>query len=143
MLSKKEYHIPRDRVRAACLRKSLLDRIGWKGLLAVGWHSTPLPLRVVALPYTLIVYRRLLAASDSPTHLLVLHSDKYQSSLLFRALRPRFRRICRALDCLEIKSGRATVHPEPSEPYAPAASLPPASSLTPAGLFASQARIAD
>jgi hypothetical protein len=82
-----------------------LDRIGWKGLLAVGCHSTPLPLRPLALPYTLIVYRKLLAASYSPRHLLVLHTEKYHSSLLFRALRPRLRRIRPVLESYAIRSG--------------------------------------
>lgn len=134
---------PGDSGRAACPPENLLRRIGWKGLLLVGWHSTPLPLRLVALPYTLIVYRRLLAASDSLTHLLVLHSDKYQSSLLFRALRPRFRRVRRVLDCLELKSGPAMVHREPARSYAPVATAPRTSSRTPARLFASPARLAD
>ncbi len=86
-----------------------LDRIGWKGLLAVGCHSTPLPLRPLALPYTLIVYRKLLAASYSPRHLLVLHTEKYHSSLLFRALRPRLRRIRPVLESYAIRSGDTTL----------------------------------
>lgn len=75
---------------------SLLDQIGWKGLLAVGWCSTPLLLRPIALPYTLIAYRRLLAASDCPERLLTLHGRQYQASFLFRMLRPRFRKTLRA-----------------------------------------------
>jgi hypothetical protein len=143
MWAEKKDTVPRDGADPVWHPKSLLDRIGWKGLLAVGWHSTPLPLRAIALPYTLIVYRRLLAASDSPKHLLVLHSDKYQSSLLFRALRPRFRRIRRILAAFEIKSESVTAPPLPLEPYGSAADLLSASSLPRTRLLASHARIAD
>jgi hypothetical protein len=143
MWTEEKDNIPRNDADVACPRKSLLDQIGWRGLWAVGWHCTPLVLRAIALPYTLIVYRRLLAASDSLEHLLVLHSDKYQSSLLFRALRPRFRKSHRILNSLEIQSRRVTARAEPSEPYDSAVELLSASSLARAPLFASPSRIAD
>jgi hypothetical protein len=106
MWTETKMEIRRGAAVAECPRRSLLDRIGWRGLLLVGWRSTPLSLRVLALPYTLIAYRKLLAASDSPKHLLVLHTDRYQSSLLFRALRPRFRRIRRILESFAVGGER-------------------------------------
>lgn len=105
-------NIPRDDGKTGRPSKTLLQQLGWKGLLAIAWQSTPLSLRAIALPYTLIVYRRLLAASDSPKQLLVLHTDRYQSSLLFRVLRPRYRRMRRILKCLEIESRATPIHPE-------------------------------
>ena len=125
--------------------KTLLQQMGWKGLLAIAWQSTPLSLRVIALPYTLIVYRRLLAASDSPKQLLVLHTDKYQSSLLFRALRPRYRRMHHILRCFEIESGPTPIHPEASLSDHVAMFVPPTSapSFDPRPLIASHASLTD
>ncbi len=103
--------------------RSLLDQIGWKGLLAVGWCSTPLLLRPIALPYTLLVYRKLLAASDCPWRLLTLHTRRYQASRLFRMLRPRFRKTHAILRSLQANSERATAHLEPLQQRPAAARL--------------------
>jgi hypothetical protein len=103
--------------------RSLLDQIGWKGLLAVGWRSTPLLLRPIALPYTLIAYRRLLAASDCPERLLTLHSRQYQASLLFRTLRPRFRKTHALLRSFEANCPRTMTPPEPQQDQASLAQL--------------------
>jgi len=71
---------------------SLLQKVGWRGLMVVVWRATPFPLRLLAFPYGVVVYRTLLAASDSVPCLQTLHREKYNSSLWFRLLRPRYHR---------------------------------------------------
>jgi hypothetical protein len=61
------------------------------------WHATPLPWRLIAFPYGLIVYRRLLAASDTLHYLRAMHMAKYDSSWLFRLVRPRYHVVDRLL----------------------------------------------
>lgn len=79
---------------------SLFERIGWRGLFLVVWRATPLPLRLVAFPYGVLVYHALLTVADKPDYLYTLHVDKYQSSLAFKLLRPRYHRVKRVLDVL-------------------------------------------
>jgi hypothetical protein len=145
MWTKRKGNIERDNGGTGRRPKTLLRQMGWKGLLAIAWQSTPLSLRAIALPYTLIVYRRLLAVSDSPKHLLVLHTDKYQSSLIFRALRPRYRRMHHILRRFEIESGPTPIHPETSlsdhvAMFTRSASAP---SFAAGPLIASHASVAD
>jgi len=71
--------------------ETILDRLGWKGLVAVVWRSTPFPVRLIALPYGLAIYARFLAACQTIEEVRALHVRKCRSSRLFRALRPRFR----------------------------------------------------
>lgn len=71
-------------------RTSIYDLIGWTGLLKVVWNSTPHPLRLVALPYGLCVYKHALKASSNLQQLLGLHSREYMSSRFFRLFRPRY-----------------------------------------------------
>jgi hypothetical protein len=71
---------------------SLLEEVGWRGLMMVVWRATPFPLRLIALPYGVAVYRTLLATSDSLAFLQALHSEKYAASFWFRLLRPRYHR---------------------------------------------------
>jgi hypothetical protein len=80
----------RQRQDGAPVRLSLLEQIGWKGLLTVVWQGTPPLLRPFAVPYGLVVYRRLLASSEDPEILYTCHTDKYRSSLLYKLLRPRY-----------------------------------------------------
>jgi hypothetical protein len=54
------------------------------------WRATPLPWRLIAFPYGLVVYRRLLAASDTLRYLRAMHAAKCDSSWLFRLVRPRY-----------------------------------------------------
>ena len=70
--------------------KSIYDKIGWKGLLNVVWNSMPYPLRIIALPYGLRIYREFLKRSSNLQQLLGVHSRQYMSSKLFRLLRPRY-----------------------------------------------------
>ncbi|GEM_PF-1506042 len=90
----------REGVRQPQTAKSILDRIGWKGLCLVVWRSTPFPLRLISFFYGLAVYRKLLAASKDPFDLHTLHTDKYRCSLAFRLLRPRYHKVRRFLDSL-------------------------------------------
>jgi hypothetical protein len=73
------------------MRLDLLRQVGWKGLFVLVWRGTPPLLRPLALPYGLVVYGRMLASSDSQDILYNYHTDKYQSSRLFKLLRPRYR----------------------------------------------------
>ncbi len=143
MWTEMAHSVERDGARTVRGPRSLLDRIGWKGLLAVGWRSTPLPLRPVALPYTLIVYRKLLASSYSWRHLLVLHTEKYHSSLLFRALRPRFRRIHPVLESYAIRSEGAATPLGITETDESMAELLSLSPMTPRMLVVSRIAMAD
>ena len=77
--------------------KSILDVIGRKRMYFIVWRATPLPWRLIAFPYGVVVYRRLLAASDTLHYLRGMHTEKCQSSLLFRLLRPRYRKVERLL----------------------------------------------
>lgn len=142
---KRKGNIQRDNGGTERRPKTLLQQMGWKGLLTIAWQSTPLSLRAIALPYTLIVYRRLLAASDSPKQLLVLHTDKYQSSVLFRALRPRYRRMHHILRRFEIESGPTPIHPKTSLSDHVAMFVPPTSprSFGSRPLIASHASLTD
>ena len=83
-------------------RTSIYDEIGWTGLLYVVWSSTPPPVRLLALPYGLCVYRHALKASSNLQQLLGVHSREYMSSRLFRLLRPRFRRVRSVLEAYGI-----------------------------------------
>ncbi len=74
-------------------RKSIYDKIGWTGLLNVVWNSMPYPLRFVALPYGLRIYRDFLKGSANLHQLVGMHSSEYMSSKLFRLLRPRYHRV--------------------------------------------------
>lgn len=74
-------------------RKSIYDKIGWTGLLNVVWNSMPYPLRFVALPYGLRVYRGFLKGSANLHQLVGMHSSEYMSSKLFRLLRPRYHKV--------------------------------------------------
>jgi hypothetical protein len=71
-------------------RTSIYDEIGWRGLLNVVWNSTPLHIKILALPYGLCVYRHALKASSTLQQLLGLHTQEYMSSKMFRLFRPRF-----------------------------------------------------
>lgn len=74
-------------------RKSIYDKIGWTGLLNVVWNSMPFPSRIFALPYGLRTYRSFLKGSANIHQLLIVHSNEYMSSKLFRLLRPRYHRV--------------------------------------------------
>ena len=74
-------------------RKSIYDKIGWKGLLNVVWNSVPYPLRVFALPYGLSVYGDFLKITANLDQLLCVHSREYMSSKIFRMLRPRYHKV--------------------------------------------------
>jgi hypothetical protein len=80
---------------------SLLEQIGWRGLCLVVWRSTPLGLRLIAFPYGLLVYRGLLADCNDCNSLYTLHVQKYQSSPLFKLLRPRYHIVGRVLQSLQ------------------------------------------
>jgi hypothetical protein len=79
---------------------NLLKRIGWKGLFLVVWRSTPFPLRLIVLPYGLLVYRRLLAGCNDSNSLYTLHVQKFQSSYVFKLLRPRYHIVDQVLESL-------------------------------------------
>ena len=72
---------------------SILDMIGRKRMCIALWRATPLLLRPIAVPYGMLVYRRLLADSDTLQYLRALHCRHTNSSILFRALRPRYRKL--------------------------------------------------
>jgi len=79
--------------KTLCPPQNILDRIGRKGLCALVWHATPVPWRLIGFPYGLIVYRRLLMASDTLRYLRGMHAREFDCSLLFRLLRPRYRKV--------------------------------------------------
>ncbi|MBI5625323.1 MAG: hypothetical protein HY924_16220 [Elusimicrobia bacterium] len=76
---------------------SILDRIGFCGLLWVLWRATPWARRLLALPYNVAVYRGAMASSSSLGELYDCHAALYRRSLLFRLLRPRFSDVRKAL----------------------------------------------
>ena len=80
--------------------ENLLKQIGWKGLFLVVWHATPFPLRLIALPYGLLVYRRLLTNCNDLNTLYTLHVQKYESSYVFKLLRPRYHKVGQVLTSL-------------------------------------------
>ena len=73
--------------------QSIFDVIGRKRLYAIVWHAMPFPWRLIAFPYGVVVYRRLLAASDTLRYLRAMHAREFNSSFTFRLLRPRFRKV--------------------------------------------------
>ena len=83
-------------------RTSIYDVIGWTGLVNVVWNSTPLYIKILALPYGLCVYRHALMASSTVQQLLGVHTREYMSSKLFRLLRPRFHLVKNALQAYGI-----------------------------------------
>ena len=83
--------------RVADLNKSILDALGWKRLYVIVWRAMPLPWRLIAFPYGVVVYRRLLAASDTLHYLRAMHTKEFHSSRLFRLLRPRYHKVERLL----------------------------------------------
>ena len=62
--------------------------------------QTPFPLRLIALPYGLLVYRRLLANCNDLNTLYTLHVQKYESSYVFKLLRPRYHKVGQVLTSL-------------------------------------------
>jgi hypothetical protein len=64
-------------------RTSIYDVIGWTGLLNVVWNSTPLPIKLLAFPYGLCVYRHALKTSSTLQQLLGVHTREYMSSKMF------------------------------------------------------------
>jgi len=72
---------------------SLYDVLGMAGTLGMVWHCTPLLLRWMSLPYGVPVYTRLLRQCSDLRQLNLMHRNLYRSSLLFRLLRPRYRRV--------------------------------------------------
>lgn len=76
---------------------SILDVLGWWRLCLVVWRASPFPWRLVTFPYGVAVYRRLFAASDTLRYLHAMHAAKYDSSFLFRVLRPRYHKVERLL----------------------------------------------
>jgi len=91
---------PNDKAGKPAPTGSILKTIGWRGLFLVVWRSTPLPLRVIAFPYGVLVYGKLLAACNNPQSLYTLHIDKYESSRMFKLLRPRYRKVENILSSL-------------------------------------------
>ncbi len=83
-------------------RTSIYDEIGWTGLLNVVWNSTPLPIKLLAFPYGLCVYRHALKASSTVQQLLGLHTREYMSSKMFRMFRPRFHMVRNVLQAYGI-----------------------------------------
>ena len=72
---------------------SIYDKIGWSGLFSIVWNSTPRPLRLVALPYSLSVYGNFLKGSTTLRQLLGVHTRRYMSSRVFRFFRPRYHKV--------------------------------------------------
>lgn len=69
--------------------KTIYEKVGFPGLVDVVWHATPLPIRLVALPYGIVTYHTLLQR-HSLSGLHSAHSRMYQRSILFKLFRPRF-----------------------------------------------------
>ena len=84
--------------------ESIYDKIGWTGLFNVVWNSTPYPVKIIALPYSLCIYRGFLKGSVSIHQVLVMHSKRYLSSRLFRLLRPRYHKAKHFLKYYGIKT---------------------------------------
>ncbi|MFH1725311.1 MAG: hypothetical protein ABII00_11920 [Elusimicrobiota bacterium] len=72
---------------------TILDKVGVRGLLWVVWYATPGVVRFWALPYSFLAYLSLARCSSTLAQLAELHAETYRRSLLFRYLRPRFRKI--------------------------------------------------
>jgi hypothetical protein len=80
-----------------CVERSILDTVGWTRLCIIVWRAMPFPWQLIAFPYGVLVYRRLLAASDTLRYLRAMHAKEFSSSLTFRLLRPRYRKVERLL----------------------------------------------
>ena len=83
-------------------RTSIYDVIGWTGLLNVVWNSTPLPIKLLAFPYGLCVYRHALKTTSTLQQLLGVHRREYMSSKMFRMFRPRFHMVRNVLQAYGI-----------------------------------------
>ena len=86
-----------------CKDTSFYTRLGRWGVMKVVWDAIPRPFRLLAFPYCLFVYRRLLAQSTRVSEVRTMHSALYGNSGIYRTLRPRFRVIKQALLPLESK----------------------------------------
>lgn len=84
-----------------CKDGSLYNRLGKWRVMKIVWRAIPWPLRLLAFPYCLFVYRRLLARSTKVSDVREMHSALYGNSGIYRTLRPRFRVIKQALLPLE------------------------------------------
>jgi len=73
--------------------RNIFDTVGWRRLCAIVWRAMPFPWRLIAFPYGVVVYRRLLAASDTLPYLRAMHAREFNSSRAFRVLRPRYRKV--------------------------------------------------
>lgn len=82
---------------ARCRERSILETVGWRRLCIIVWRAMPFPWQLLAFPYGVLVYRRLLAASDTLRYLRAMHAKEFSSSLTFRLLRPRYRKVERLL----------------------------------------------
>lgn len=71
-------------------KRTILEKLGWRGLVSVVWRATPFPICLISLPYGVAVYRGFLANSRSLKDVRVQHCRKCKTSVLFRWLRPRY-----------------------------------------------------
>ena len=66
----------KSRQETPCSDRSILDALGRKRLYVIVWRAMPLPWRLIAFPYGVVAYRRLLAASDTLHYLRGMHAEK-------------------------------------------------------------------
>ena len=79
------------------VRGIILDRVGLMGLFSVVFRATPFPICLISWPYAMVVYGDFLAECTDLPAVRLLHLSKYDTSFLFRCLRPRYHKVRRLL----------------------------------------------
>lgn len=89
---------------------SYLECLGYWKCFSMIWRATPHLLKVIALPYCIITYTRLLAKSGDPDRLRFLHATMFKRSVMFRLMRPRYRIMKQLLGRLTTRTNDSTHH---------------------------------
>lgn len=89
---------------------SYLECLGYWKCFSMIWRATPHLLKVIALPYCIITYTRLLAKSGDLDRLRFLHATMFKRSVMFRLMRPRYRIMKQLLGRLTTRTNDSTHH---------------------------------
>lgn len=100
-----------------CKDNSFYCRLGRRGVVKLVWRAIPWQFRIMAFPYCLSVYSRVLAECSTVGDVRAMHSKYYGDSRLFKFFRPRFRLIRKALLPLDATSRDVAEHMAGVTPY--------------------------
>jgi len=81
-------------------KMNYLERFGKKACKSMVWRAIPLKKRLLSFPFCASVYLDMFSNSSSLDELRVLHMECYDKSVVFRLLRPKFRKIKRSIRSL-------------------------------------------